>query len=120
MRITGGRGVDAVFENIADPALWPGAFNSLARGGRLVTVGAHGGGLVPLDVRRLYQQRLQVKSGLGAERQEDLERALQLGRSGAFKVLIERIMPLHESAAAHRLVDKNEAVGKVVLDPTLA
>jgi len=119
-RITGGRGVDAVFENIADPALWPGAFNSLARGGRLVTVGAHGGGLVTLDVRRLYQQRLQVKSGLGPERQEDLERALQLGKSGELKVLIDRIMPLKEAAAAHRLVAQNEPLGKIVLDPTLA
>jgi NADPH:quinone reductase-like Zn-dependent oxidoreductase len=73
-----------------------------------------------LDVRCLYQQRLQVKSGLGAERQEDLERALQLGRSGEFKVLIDRIMPLQEAAAAHRLVDKNEPLGKVVLDPTMA
>jgi len=108
-----------VFENIADPALWPGAFNSLARGGRLVTVGAHGGGVVTLDVRRLYQQRLQVKSGLGAERQEDLERALQLGKSGELKVLIDRIMPLKEAAAAHRLVAQNEPLGKIILDPTL-
>jgi NADPH:quinone reductase-like Zn-dependent oxidoreductase len=120
MRLTGGRGVDAVFENIADPALWPGAFNSLARGGRLVTVGAHGGGLVTLDVRRLYQQRLQVKSGLGAERQEDLERALQLGKSGELKVLIDRIMPLQEAAAAHRLVAQNAPLGKIILAPTLA
>jgi NADPH:quinone reductase-like Zn-dependent oxidoreductase len=43
--ITDGRGVDVVFENIGDPGLWPAAFNSLARGGRLVTVGAHGGGI---------------------------------------------------------------------------
>ena len=60
-----------------------------------------------------------MKSGLGAERQEDLERALQLGRSGEFKVLIDRIMPLKEAAAAHRLVEQNEPLGKVVLDPSL-
>jgi len=49
MRLTQGRGVDVVFENIGDPTLWPGVFNGLARGGRLVTAGAHGGGLVTLD-----------------------------------------------------------------------
>ncbi|MEE8519532.1 MAG: zinc-binding alcohol dehydrogenase family protein, partial [Dehalococcoidia bacterium] len=38
MRITG-EGVNVVYENIADPTLWPGAFNSLAMHGRLVTVG---------------------------------------------------------------------------------
>jgi NADPH:quinone reductase len=120
MRLTGGHGVDVVFENIADPTLWSDAFNSLARGGRLVTAGAHGGGLVTLDVRRLYQQRLQVKSGLGAERQEDLERALQMGSSGELKVLIDRVMPLKEAAAAHRLIAMTEPLGKIVLDPTLA
>jgi len=117
-RITGGRGVDAVFENIADPALWPGAFNSLAPGGRLVTVGAHGGGHVTLDVRRLYQQRLRVISGLGAERREDLERSFQLARAGTFKVLIDRVLPLREAPAAHRLVETNAPLGKVLLDPT--
>jgi NADPH2:quinone reductase len=119
MRLTQGRGVDVVFENIGDPTQWSAAFNSLARGGRLVTAGAHGGGLVTLDIKRLYQYRLRVMSGLGAERREDLERALQLGASGKFRVLIDQVMPLHEAAAAHRLVAQNESVGKIVLDPTL-
>jgi NADPH:quinone reductase-like Zn-dependent oxidoreductase len=118
-RLTEGRGVDVVFENIGDPTLWQGAFNSLARGGRLVTAGAHGGGLVTLDVKRLYQRRLRVMSGLGAERREDLERALQLGMSGEVHVLIDQVMPLREAAAAHRLVATNLSVGKIVLDPTL-
>ena len=82
--------------------------------------GGHGGGLVTLDVRRLYQQRLQVKSGLRAERQEDLERALEMENSGELKVLIDRIMPLKEASAAHRLIAMNEPLGKIVLDPTLA
>jgi NADPH:quinone reductase len=118
-RLTEGRGVDVVFENIGDPTLWPGAFTSLARGGRLVTAGAHGGGSVTLDLKRLYQRRLRVMSGLGAERREDLERALQLGASGEVRVLIDQIMPLREAAAAHRLVATNLSVGKIVLDPTL-
>ena len=119
MRLTQGRGVDVVFENIGDPALWPGAFNSLAQGGRLVTAGAHGGGVVTLDIKRLYQRRLRLMSGLGAERREDLERALRLGAAGEVRVLIDQVMPLREAAAAHRLVAKNASVGKIVLDPTL-
>ena len=119
MRITGGRGADVVFENIGDPALWPGAFNSLAPGGRLVTVGAHGGGHITLDVRRLYQQRLRVISGLGAERREDLEHSFQLARAGVFRVLVHRVLPLRAAAAAHRMVATNEPLGKVILDPTV-
>ena len=119
MRITDGYGVDVVFDNIGDPAIFPKAISSMAKGGRLVTVGAHGGGLVTLDVRTLYQNRLQVLSGLGAERVDDLTRALQLGAEGRIRVLIDKVMPLREAAAAHELVARNDSVGKVVLDPTL-
>ena len=118
-RITDGYGVDVVFDNIGDPAIFPKAISSMAKGGRLVTVGAHGGGLVPLDVRTLYQNRLQVLSGLGAEQVDDLVTSLQLAAEGKIQVLIDQVMPLREAAAAHRLVARNDSVGKVVLDPTL-
>ena len=36
MKLTDNDGVDVVCENIADPALWPGAFHGLAIGGSLV------------------------------------------------------------------------------------
>ena len=65
MKLTDGRGVAVVCENIADPTLWPGAFNSLAMGGRLVTAGAHGGGNVNLDVKRLYMKRLRIIGAAG-------------------------------------------------------
>src|SRR5213593_1714695 len=109
MRITGGHGADAVFENIADPALWPGAFNSLTPGGRLVTLG----------VRRLYQRRLRVISGLGVERREDLERSFELARAGIFRVLVDRVLPLRQAAEAHRLGETNAPLGKIILDPTV-
>src|SRR5919201_2005060 len=60
MRITESHGADVVYENIGDPTLWPGAFNSLAWAGRLVTAGGHGGGKVTLDVKRLYLRRMRV------------------------------------------------------------
>src|SRR5437773_1862738 len=65
MRLTDGRGVDVACENIADPTLWPGVLNSLAIGGRLGTVGAHGGGEVKLDVKRLYMRRLRIIGAAG-------------------------------------------------------
>ncbi len=119
MRITDGRGVDVVFENVGDPEQWDRAFNSMARGGRLVTVGAHGGGMVTMDLKKLYQRRLQVMSGLGAEGRTELEESLAKAAAGQFQVLIDRTIPLSEAAAAHRLVDSNEPLGKVILDPTL-
>ena len=84
-----------------------------------MTVGAHGGGMVTLDVMRLYSRRLQILSGIGAERRADVERSLQLAAAGQIRLLINRVMPLREAAAAHRLVEENQLCGKVILDPTL-
>ena len=118
MRITAGNGVDVVFENIGDPELFPKAFMAIARHGRLVTAGAHGGGLAPLDVRRLYLYQIGVMGSLGFSLQ-DAVASLAAAERGEFKVLVDRIMPLSQAADAHRRVASRETVGKVILDPTL-
>ncbi len=75
--------------------------------------------MVTLDVRRLYARRLQIMSGIGAERREDVERSLRLAAAGQIRLQINRIMPLREAAAAHRLVEEQQLCGKIILDPTL-
>jgi NADPH2:quinone reductase len=115
MRITG-EGVHVVCENIADPTLWPGAFNSLRRGGRLVTTGAHGGGTVPLDVKRLYHYRINILGGAGSA-PDGIERSFRMAMEGKLRSGIDRIMPLEQAAEAHRVVERGEAVGKVLLAP---
>ncbi len=116
MRITDGHGADVVAENIADPTLWPGAFNSLAFEGRLVTAGAHGGGTVPLDVKRLYHQRLTIIGSPGGN-PADAPRALELAAQGKVRAVIGKVMPLREAAEAHRIVARNAVIGKVMLEP---
>jgi NADPH2:quinone reductase len=116
LRITEGRGVQVVFENISDPQIWPQAFASLAHGGRLVTAGAHGGGKVELDVRRLYGRRLRVLGGAGASRQ-DVMTALAAAGDGKLHAVVDRVMPLDAAAEAHRLAEKGGLLGKIVLDP---
>jgi NADPH:quinone reductase len=117
LRITEGRGVDVVVENIADPTLWPGAFNSLGMGGRLVTAGAHGGGEVTLDVKRLYLKRIQVTGTAGTNR-KDVGRALDAASTGKIRAIIDRTMPLSEAAAAHRIMEEKQILGKIILEPT--
>jgi NADPH:quinone reductase-like Zn-dependent oxidoreductase len=117
MKLTDNDGVDVVCENIADPVLWPGAFNSLAIGGRLVTAGAHGGGNVTLDVKRLYLRRQSIHGAAGTN-PPDVEKALEAARAGKIRAINYRVMPLAEAAAAHRLVEENKIAGKVILDPT--
>jgi NADPH:quinone reductase-like Zn-dependent oxidoreductase len=117
LRITGGRGVDVVFENIGDPELWPKAFATLGQSGRLVTAGAHGGGKVELDVRRLYGRRLQILGGAGASR-ADIRSAVEAAAAGTLHAVVDRVLPLDEAAQAHRLAEKGGLLGKIVLDPT--
>lgn len=116
--LTDGRGVDVVFENIADPVLFPQAFHAIARHGRLVTAGSHGGGEVPLDVKRLYLYQIAVMGSLGFTN-EDVAASLDAAARGDFKVLIDEVMPLSEAAEAHRRVAGREGVGKVILSPKL-
>jgi NADPH:quinone reductase-like Zn-dependent oxidoreductase len=115
-RITDGHGADVVCENIADPTLWPGAFGSIAHGGRLVTAGAHGGGKVELDVQRLYLRRLTLIGDPGNSRQ-NLVRTMQLAAAGKLRAVIGRTLPLEDAAGAHRLVMESSAPGKVLLIP---
>src|SRR4029077_10681260 len=103
MRITEGRGVDVVFENIGAPDLFPKAFASLARYGRLVTAGGHGGGIVPLDVNRLYQNQITIIGATG-ETPDDVTLSLKAAVEGRFKVVVDRIMPLSQAVQAHELI----------------
>ena len=118
MKLTDNKGVDVVCENIADPTLWPSAFASLAMNGRLVTAGAHGGGTVPLDVKRLYMRRLRIFGAAGTNI-ADVEKSLQAAAEGKIRAVINRMMPLSEATTAHRTVEQNQIVGKIILEPGL-
>ena len=96
MKLTDNKGVDVVCENIADPTLWPSAFASLAMNGRLVTAGAHGGGTVPLDVKRLYMRRLRIFGAAGTDI-ADVKKSLQAAAEGKIHAIIARTMPLSQA-----------------------
>ena len=117
MRITEGKGVNVVFENIGDPELFPKAFAALARRGRLITAGGHGGGIVPLDVNRLYLNQITVMGRTG-ETESGAAVSLKMAAEGKFKALIDCVLPLSEAVRAHEIVEGRGGIGKVVLDPT--
>jgi len=118
LRLTSGRGVDLVCENVGDAALWRQAFDAMAVGGRMVTAGAHAGDEVPLSLRRLYLRRLQI-IGDGSEAPGGVARAFQLASEGKITAKIDRVLPLREAAQAHELVARRDGIGKVLLDPTM-
>ncbi|HSR55066.1 MAG TPA: zinc-binding dehydrogenase [Alphaproteobacteria bacterium] len=118
MDITKGHGVDLVYDNISNPDTWPKAFASIAQGGKLVTAGAHGGPVVPLDCFKLYDSKITIMGSAGSTRQ-NVEDSLKAAAEGKIKVVIEKVFPLSQIVEAHKLVEAGAVPGKVILDPTL-
>ncbi len=115
-KITDGRGVDVVYENVSDPAMWDGVMASLARRGRLVTAGAHGGGHVELNLHQLYRSRQRLIGG-GGHSPADMARTLEAANAGRLQTNIDRLMPLSQAVEAHRLAEARAITGKIVLLP---
>jgi NADPH:quinone reductase-like Zn-dependent oxidoreductase len=118
MTATGGKGVDVLYDNIANPKVLPAAFHTLGMNGRLVTAGAHAGPDVTINFSHLYHKRITIK-GMPGYHPPDVPRCFAAAASGLVKTQIERILPLSRAAEAHRLVESGESQGKIVLDPTL-
>lgn len=119
MDVTKGRGVDVLYDNIANPKVLPRAFKAIGRNGRMVTAGAHGGPEVAIDFHHLYDRRITI-IGMPGHRAEDCPTCFAAAAQGKIKAQIEHILPLSRAADAHRMVESGEAQGKIVLDPTLA
>ncbi len=119
MRITGGKGVNAVCENVADPELFGKALYSMTHGATLVTAGNASGNIeVPLDVRRLYLFQLHIV-GEPREQPGGLVKAFEKAGEGGVKTIIDTVLPLSQAAEGQRRVAGRGGVGKVILDPTL-
>ena len=118
MKITGGKGVDVLYDNIANPAVLPSAFRAIGMNGRLVTAGAHAGPNVAIDFSHLYHKRISIR-GMPGYTPSDLPHCLAAAAQGKVIPQIERVLPLAQAALAHRLVEQHEGQGKIVLDPTL-
>lgn len=117
LRITEGRGVDVVYDNVAAPVLAQ-AFLTLRQGGRLVTAGAHGGPNVTIDFEHLYDKRITIR-GMPGSRPSDRPACFAAVVEGKIEVQIANVLPLSQAAEAHRLTESDPGMGKIVLDPTL-
>jgi NADPH:quinone reductase-like Zn-dependent oxidoreductase len=117
MKLTGGKGVNVLYDNIANPKVLPQAFKALGFGGRLVTAGAHAGPDVTIDFSHLYHKQITIKGRPGYH-PPDVPKCFAAAAQGKVEAQIERILPLSRAAEAHRLVESGESLGKIVLDPT--
>jgi putative PIG3 family NAD(P)H quinone oxidoreductase len=120
---THGRGVDAIIDFIGGSAL--GRHQAcLASRGRLILVGLLGGAAAPLDLGRILMKRQRLY-GL-VMRSRSLDEKLELTRrferelwpaleAGALSPQVDRVFPLSDVALAHRHMEQNLNIGKIVL-----
>ena len=120
--ITGGKGVDVVYDAVGGPYAEP-AVRSLAWKGRYLVVGFAAGDIpkIPMNLLLLKGAALVgVFFGSFAERepqvqQQNVRELWQLFEAGKLKPVVGAVHPLADYAEAFRSMEERRAVGKVVL-----
>jgi len=121
-RLTGGRGVHAVYDSVGRDT-FSKSLNCLRMRGYMVLYGQSSGAVAPVDPQLLNQ-----KGGLfltrpalhhyNHDRAEVLRRANDLFdwiSSGQLSVRIDKTFPLEEAAEAHRYIESRQSKGKILL-----
>jgi len=120
---TGGKGVDVVLDMIGAKYL-AANMRVLASDGRLVVIGLQGGVKAELDLGRLLSRRLSVmgttlRSRSGADKaaivREVTAHLWPAVAGGAVRPVVYQVVPWQDAAEAHRLLERGESIGKVVL-----
>jgi NADPH:quinone reductase-like Zn-dependent oxidoreductase len=115
MRLTGGAGVDLVYEHVGGELFQKG-LDSLSKDGRLVTCGAHAGEVVPFDIIPFFRAQKSIIGSFVYTR-EEVEIVLELARRGRLTPLVDRTYPLEEARPAMERMEAREHFGKIILKP---
>jgi putative PIG3 family NAD(P)H quinone oxidoreductase len=120
---TGGLGVDVILDIVGGDYI-ARDLAALAVEGRLVVIGFMGGDTATIDFRRVLGRRLTITGSTlrprSAAEKGEIAIALRsevwpLLEQGVVKPVVYRTFPLEDAAAAHRLMESSEHVGKIVL-----
>jgi alcohol dehydrogenase len=114
-RLTEKRGVDVVVD-YTGAETWVRSLRSLRKGGRLLTCGATTGYDPRTDIRYIWGRELTILGSDGWTRPE-LEALLQAVSSGQIRPVIDRVLPLAETAEGERLLEERAVFGKVIIHP---
>lgn len=120
--LTAGRGVDIVIDPVGGDR-FTDSLRALDIGGRLAVVGFAGGGIPQVKVNRLLLRDLSVVGvalapyverypSTGDQLADELE---QLAANGSIRPVVGQVLPLQEAGEALALLDRREALGKVVV-----
>jgi len=123
-RITGGKGVDVVYDSVGVTTFEKG-LNCLRRRGYMVLCGQSSGAVPPLDPQILNAKGslFLARPSLGAyiaDRAELLQRTKDLFgwiAAGKLKITVDKAFPLKDAAEAHKYLEGRQSKGKLLLIP---
>ena len=111
--ITGGQGVDVVFDHIGT-ATFEKNIASLGRGGRYINCGVTSGHKAELHIGMLFSKQLQLHGSFMGTKQ-DMADVVRLVNQGKLRGVVDKIYPLEEAAKAHQAMEDRDVFGKLVL-----
>lgn len=123
LEASGGRGVDVIVDSIGAP-YWEQNLNCLVTGGRLIILAMQGGGTLEVNLGAIQRKRLRIIGSVLrplplAEKVALTERfkafALERLADGRLVPVIDRVYDLAEAPEAHRRMESNANIGKLVL-----
>ncbi|MCB0882523.1 MAG: NAD(P)H-quinone oxidoreductase [Thermoleophilia bacterium] len=123
LTITGGHGADVVMDLVGG-AYWADTVAATAVDGRIALIGLLGGPRAELDLAALMGRRLTVRASTLRARPPEQKAALVASfaawastrlADGTLRPRVHDLLPLSRVADAHRMVQDNRTVGKIVL-----
>lgn len=120
-RITGGRGVNVVYDGVGKDT-FEASLDSLAPRGYLEIFGQASGYIPPFDLMRLQEKgSLYINRFSGLYYMEEwsqyIPQFLEWMKEGRLSIKIERMYPLAEAAKAHAAFEQRQVTGRVLLIP---
>jgi NADPH:quinone reductase-like Zn-dependent oxidoreductase len=112
--LTGGKGVDLVFD-VVGADVWEQSLLCLKAGGRLVITGVTSGARASMDLSILQGRPLHLMGSGGRSRRTFVD-MMQMVQRGALHGVVGRVFPLEEVAEAHRVMEARDFFGKLVIE----
>lgn len=112
-RLTNGRGVDLVLENVG-AATWGESQKILRKGGRIVTYGRTTGREAVTNLSLLFwNEQTHIGSTMGSL--TDFREVMEHVFSGKIEPIVDSVFPLEQAREAYARYERGEQFGKIVL-----
>ncbi|MCW2861133.1 MAG: quinone oxidoreductase [Actinoallomurus sp.] len=115
--------VDVILDNMGAEYLARNV-ETLGTGGRLMIIGFQGGSVAELNLGKLMSRRASIQvTGLRARPRDEKaeivasvrEHVWPLVESGQVRPIVDRTVPMHDAATAHRILEESTHIGKILL-----